>query len=147
MNWQEAQSELAPIIKRMPAYTKLVYLLYGNPDLKGKDKAILTAGLIYAVSPVDLIPGFIPVLGQLDDVIVALGVLKRLLRRCPDEVLKQYEEQTGITLAVVEKDLAAAKQVAGGLAAAAASYAAKGIVYAGKKVWAGLKKILVKRTH
>lgn len=145
MNRKEAQKELAPILNRMPAYTKLIYLLYSNPELKGKDKALLTAGLIYAISPIDLVPGFIPVVGQLDDVIIALGVLKRLLRKCPLETLNQYEERTGITLPVVERDLAAAKKVALGLVASAAVYLAKGVHYGGKKIFVGLKKILLKK--
>jgi uncharacterized membrane protein YkvA (DUF1232 family) len=43
-------------------------------------KVLVTVGLLYLMSPVDLIPDFIPVLGQLDDVLLVTGLL-RLVRR------------------------------------------------------------------
>ena len=35
-------------------------------------RSALVAGGAYVISPIDLIPGFIPMLGQLDDLLVAL---------------------------------------------------------------------------
>jgi uncharacterized membrane protein YkvA (DUF1232 family) len=43
-------------------------------------KLLIAAGLLYLLSPIDLIPDFIPVLGQLDDVILITGLL-RLVRK------------------------------------------------------------------
>lgn len=53
----------------------------------------------YALSPIDLIPDFIPVLGYLDDVlIVPLGVLL-VLRWMPEEVLLRAREKADALLA------------------------------------------------
>ena len=50
--------------------------------------------LAYALSPIDLIPDFIPVLGQLDDlVLVPLG-LWLALRLIPAEVLKEHRNRS-----------------------------------------------------
>lgn len=62
--------------------------------LKRKDtplKAKLMAGIviIYALSPFDLIPDFIPVLGYLDDIILLPGLIAITIRLIPDEVLKE----------------------------------------------------------
>ena len=57
--------------------TRLVALwkLLKHPDTPWAPKLIAVAVLAYAVSPIDLVPDFIPVLGQLDDVLlVPLGV-------------------------------------------------------------------------
>jgi len=50
----------------------------------------------YALSPIDLIPDFIPVLGLLDDlIIVPLGVLA-VLALIPDEVLAEHRARAGL---------------------------------------------------
>jgi uncharacterized membrane protein YkvA (DUF1232 family) len=41
-------------------------------------KAVVVAGLIYFISPIDVIPDFIPVVGYLDDLGVILAVIKFL---------------------------------------------------------------------
>lgn len=47
----------------------------------------------YAVSPIDLIPDFIPVLGYLDDLlIVPLGIML-VVRLIPSELMEEYREQ------------------------------------------------------
>ncbi|HWI55520.1 MAG TPA: YkvA family protein, partial [Desulfobacteria bacterium] len=80
MEISEMKDELLPVIKRMPAYIKLSIALYKEPELGRGAKTLLAAGVLYALSPIDLIPGFIPVAGQLDDIIVGLEALKRAMR-------------------------------------------------------------------
>ena len=48
--------------------------------------AIAVAGL-WVVSPIDLIPEFLPVIGPLDDVVVFALVMRYAARRVPREVL------------------------------------------------------------
>lgn len=145
MNLSDVREELAPIVRRMPAYIKLITCLYREPVLNKKQKALLSAGLAYALSPIDLIPGIIPVVGQLDDIIVALGSLKRTLRSLPPEVVAGYEEQTGITVAEIEADLKAAKKVAGYLAKTTLGYAWKGFRLLGRGGFRVIKRIIKKK--
>ncbi len=53
--------------------------------------AKLVAALVvaYALSPIDLVPDFIPVLGYLDDVILLPGLVWLAVRLVPDEVLAE----------------------------------------------------------
>src|SRR3954453_2719303 len=52
-----------------------IYLARSDPRLPWYCKALAIAVAAYALSPVDLIPDFIPVLGYLDDlIIVPLGI-------------------------------------------------------------------------
>jgi uncharacterized membrane protein YkvA (DUF1232 family) len=48
--------------------------------------AVLFAG-IYVASPIDLLPEFLPVIGPLDDIVVAMLVLRYAARRVPRDVL------------------------------------------------------------
>ena len=50
--------------------------------------AIVVAGL-WVLSPIDLIPEFIPVIGPLDDVVVVALALRYAARRVPHDVLRQ----------------------------------------------------------
>ncbi len=64
-----------------------MYLAYRDPRAPWYAKAVAFGLVAYALSPVDLIPDFVPVLGYLDDlVVIPLGVF--LVRRLiPDDVL------------------------------------------------------------
>jgi uncharacterized membrane protein YkvA (DUF1232 family) len=67
-----------------------VYLAAHDPRVPWYAK--LTAGCVaaYALSPIDLIPDFVPVLGLLDDaVIVPLGILL-VVKMIPDEILAEH---------------------------------------------------------
>ncbi|HEQ72335.1 MAG TPA: DUF1232 domain-containing protein, partial [Spirochaetia bacterium] len=47
-----------------------IYYAYRNPKTRLLPKLIILITLGYALSPVDLIPDFIPILGYLDDLIL-----------------------------------------------------------------------------
>lgn len=55
-------------------------------------KLLALAVAAYALSPIDLIPDFIPVIGYLDDIIIVpLGVLL-VVRLMPPELMQEYRE-------------------------------------------------------
>ena len=66
---------------------KFVTALSKDPRIPARDKAVLAGFLAILVSPVDVVPDFIPVLGQLDDVLITLIVLDYVFNRIPDRVL------------------------------------------------------------
>ena len=60
---------------RLATYLIALWKLFKHPDTPRGAKLVAIAVIAYAVSPIDLIPDFIPVLGQLDELILLpLGV-------------------------------------------------------------------------
>lgn len=102
--------------KRVTALKREIHVLYlalKHPNVPWYVKAILFLVVAYAVSPIDLIPDVVPVLGYLDDLILLpLGIMLAF-RLIPDEVLSQCRQKaagritdpkfvrTGIILVIV----------------------------------------------
>ncbi|HUR16989.1 MAG TPA: YkvA family protein, partial [Candidatus Limnocylindrales bacterium] len=70
------RQEFTTLVKRLPRYAKLAWALARDPSLSRVRRAAVMAAAAYVVSPIDLVPGFIPVAGQLDDVAVALAAIR-----------------------------------------------------------------------
>jgi uncharacterized membrane protein YkvA (DUF1232 family) len=67
-----------------------LYLSARDPRVPWYAKAVALGVAAYALSPIDLIPDFIPVLGYLDDiVIVPLGILLAV-RLIPADILAEH---------------------------------------------------------
>lgn len=67
--------------------TLALYLASRDPRTPWYARLLVAAIVAYALSPIDLIPDFIPVIGYLDDLLlVPLGILLAI-RLIPDEVL------------------------------------------------------------
>ena len=71
----------------LPACVTTARRLRADPRVPKRAKAaVLIAGL-WVLSPLDLIPEFLPVIGPLDDVVVVALALRYAARRVPVEVL------------------------------------------------------------
>jgi uncharacterized membrane protein YkvA (DUF1232 family) len=71
----------------------LVLLFRGlatEPRVPRRAKAALVLGAIYLAMPIDLVPDFIPIAGQVDDAIVAAAVLRFVLDSTERSVLYEH---------------------------------------------------------
>ena len=76
--------DLAAVI---PACVATARALRGHPAVPRRAKVALLVALVWTISPIDLIPEFIPVLGPLDDIVVIALALRYAGRAVPREVL------------------------------------------------------------
>lgn len=79
-------------VKNIKRKLKILYLFYKDPNIPLIRKLPIIILLGYALSPIDLIPDFIPILGYLDDyVILPIGIYF-CYKLIPQDKLKKYEE-------------------------------------------------------
>lgn len=72
---------LRELVGVVPDVVRLCRNLITDPAAPLAVRVALAALLVWIVSPIDLIPEFVPVLGPLDDVVVAVLVLRYVARR------------------------------------------------------------------
>jgi uncharacterized membrane protein YkvA (DUF1232 family) len=72
-----------------------------------RSRVALIAALGYLVCPIDLVPDFIPVAGQLDDAIVVTLVLRHLLKAGGPELVRDHwpgpQRSLRVVLAVAQR--------------------------------------------
>jgi uncharacterized membrane protein YkvA (DUF1232 family) len=79
-------------VRRLRDETVALSLAACHPDTPWYAKLFIAAIVAYAVSPIDLIPDFIPVLGYLDDLIlIPLGIVVTI-RMIPRHVMAESRE-------------------------------------------------------
>ena len=78
--------------------TYALYLAYKDPRTPFYAKAFAACIVGYALSPIDLIPDFIPVLGYLDDIILIPLGIALALKMIPDAVIQECEKKALDTL-------------------------------------------------
>lgn len=64
-------------------------IAYGRKDVPKVAKILVAVALCYALSPIDLIPDFIPVLGYLDDLIILPLLIMMALNLIPKDIMKE----------------------------------------------------------
>ncbi len=107
----EMLAEFWVTVKRLPRYVRLAALMASDPQVPKSSKALLAAGTAYTITPIDFVPGIIPVAGQLDDLYVLLSALRQAIRTCPDEVVGKHLTATDTSLAVIDADLALVRKL------------------------------------
>jgi uncharacterized membrane protein YkvA (DUF1232 family) len=73
-----------------------IYYAYHNPKTKLLPKILILITIGYALSPIDLIPDFIPVLGYLDDLLIIPALISLTLIMIPKEIMDESREKARI---------------------------------------------------
>lgn len=99
--------------------TYALYLACRDPRTPWYAKLLAGAVVAYAISPIDLIPDFIPVLGYVDDVLIVPAGIALALRLVPTDVMADCRARATAMAARPTSPVAAAVIIAIWLAAAA----------------------------
>ena len=71
----------------LPACVTMIRRLRKDPRVPQGAKVAVLVAMVWVISPIDLIPEFLPVIGPLDDVVVVVLALRYAARRVPRAVL------------------------------------------------------------
>jgi len=82
-------------VRELKIQVHALLLAYRDPRTPWYAKALAALVAAYALSPIDLIPDFIPVLGQLDDLLLVPLGIALAVRLVPWEVLADCQARAG----------------------------------------------------
>ena len=93
------------MLRRLPAYLRLSWRLAREPLLSRSRRAVIAVAAGYLASPIDLVPGVIPVVGQLDDLAVALAAIRFALAGLSPERRRVHLDAVGLADEDIATDL------------------------------------------
>jgi uncharacterized membrane protein YkvA (DUF1232 family) len=77
-------------IRELPNFLRLLYGLLTDGRVAVSDKLLVAGAIAYVLIPVDLIPDFIPFIGEVDDVFLLVLSLRHLMRSAGRKVLLDH---------------------------------------------------------
>ncbi len=77
-------------IRQLPQYLRLLGGLLTDRRVATVDKLLVLGAIVYIVTPIDLIPDFIPFFGEIDDVYLLVIALQRLVENAGRVVLLDH---------------------------------------------------------
>ena len=103
--------EAFALIRKLPTYGRLVWSLARDERVPMRQKLLLGGIAAYLASPIDLIPDFIPVIGQLDDLAVLIFGLDLFIKGAPKDVVDEHIARIARDDDQLLEDLARAEKV------------------------------------
>lgn len=100
-----AQGRLKELWLFLPQLLKLLYALMRDPRVPPRNKAIVAMVAGYLLLPFDIIPDFIPFIGQADELVLVAFALDQMLNRVPEEIVLEHWEGDTDVLEVVREVL------------------------------------------
>ena len=106
-------AEVVDLVRRLPMYIRLIWALLRDRRVPVAQKLILAGIVGYLVLPIDLIPDFVPVLGQLDDIAVVLLGLDLFIRSAPQDIVDEHLGRIAQDKDQLGRDIATAERILG----------------------------------
>jgi uncharacterized membrane protein YkvA (DUF1232 family) len=103
-----------PLAGRAPTYARLLWALASDPRVPTSRKALLGLAGAYIVSPIDLVPEGLPVIGAIDDVAVLVVAIDVFLEGLPESLVTQKLADVGMSRAELDDDLARVRKLVPG---------------------------------
>jgi uncharacterized membrane protein YkvA (DUF1232 family) len=106
-----AAAALMPLASRAPLYARMLWSLLSDPRTPIAKKAMLGAAVGYVALGKDIVPDRVPILGQLDDLVVVALAIELFLDGLEDELLAEKLEEAGIPRLAYDEDVARVRRL------------------------------------
>ncbi len=78
------------VISEIPKFLRLLYGLLTDSRVNNVDKLVVAGAIAYILMPIDLIPDFIPFIGEVDDVFLMILAIDRLISHAGKRVIADH---------------------------------------------------------
>jgi uncharacterized membrane protein YkvA (DUF1232 family) len=109
-----AAAAFLPIASRAPLYARLLSSLLVDARTPVSRKAMLGVALGYVALGRDIVPDRVPLLGQLDDLVVVALAIELFLEGLDESILSEKLEEAGIPRAAYDEDVARVRRLVPG---------------------------------
>jgi uncharacterized membrane protein YkvA (DUF1232 family) len=98
------REEALALVRRMPSYGRLAWQLGNDPTLPVSRRGALIGAAAYLLSPIDVVPGIVPLLGQLDDLLVVIVALRFALASMSPDQRQHHLAAVGLSDSLLAAD-------------------------------------------
>ncbi len=109
-----AAAAFLPIAERAPLYARLLWSLIVDERTPRSRKALLAGALGYIVLGRDIVPDHVPILGQLDDLVVVALATELFLDGLDESLLREQLAEAGISRTAYDEDVARVRRLVPG---------------------------------
>lgn len=102
---RQVVTQLMPIGKRLPGYIKLGWALAIEPSIPWIHRSGLYATLVYVISPAHIAMNVIPILGQVDWILLLMVSIRQALVHCPPPALDRLYLKFKMEPGQLQKDI------------------------------------------
>lgn len=102
---KQAQQSAKEVLLFLPNLVKLLYSLADDSRVPLKEKAILLGAAVYILSPLDFLPDMIPIIGQVDDLLLLALILQRFINSVDRSIVLEYWDGNADILELMERIL------------------------------------------
>lgn len=83
-------------VRHLPQFVRLYWRLLHDDRVSIWPKMVLVLAIIYVVSPIDFVPDFTPLIGEVDDLVLAIGACKLFISMCPRDVVQEHVRRISV---------------------------------------------------
>lgn len=98
----QAKKRMKNALMFLPNLVKLCGKLLTDSRVPTAEKALFAGAIVYAIMPLDIIPDFLPFIGQVDDIYLISLTLMRLISRTDESIVREHWAGGGDVIKLID---------------------------------------------